>query len=134
MITDTIIPYKDIDKEIVTLCMALNDIDGIETVESCCGHEKETCKIWFIVRDIKTLNRLCFHCFNHEDFWKIQVDLGDPHRGWNELHFCLVSKRLCKQSDFDKLANRIKQRKRDMLYSDDEWKRLQCVDPQESEG
>ena len=124
MITDTIIPYKDIDKEIVTLCRTLNDIDGIETVESCCGHGKETCKIWFIVRDIKTLNRLCFHCFNHEDFWKIQIDLGDPHRDWNELHFCLISKRICKQSDFDKLANKIKQRKKDMLYSDDDWEGL----------
>ena len=66
MITDAIIPYEDIDEEIIDLCRAFNDIDGIETVESCCGHGKETCKIWFIVRDIKTLSRLCFHCFNRD--------------------------------------------------------------------
>lgn len=38
MIKNTIIPYDDIDKEIVSLCKALNSIDGIETVESCCEH------------------------------------------------------------------------------------------------
>ena len=128
MIADTTIPYEDIDKEIVDLCKAFNDIDGIETVESCCGHGKETCYILFMVRDIETLNRLCFHCFNHEGFWEIQVDLGDPHRDWNELYLCLISKRICKQSDFDRLANRIRKRKQDMLYSNDEWKSLRSLE------
>lgn len=121
MIKNTIIPYDDMDKEIVNLCKALNSIDGIETVESCCGHGKEKCRIWFIVNDIKTLNRLCFHCFNHEGFWEIQVDLGDPNRNWNDLHFCLVSTQICNQNDLDKLANRIEQRKDDMKYSNEEW-------------
>ena len=121
MIKNTIIPYADMDKEIVSLCKALNSIDGVETVESCCGHGREKCRIWFIVNDIKTLNRLCFHCFNHEDFWEIQVDLGDPNRNWNDLHFCLVSTQICNQNDLDKLANRIEQRKDDMKYSNEEW-------------
>ena len=115
------IPYDKIDIEIVALCRALNDIEGVETVESCCGHNKEKCRIYFKVSDIQTFNKLLFHCFNHEDFWDICADTSDPHRDWNDLHFVLTSKRICKQSDFGELGVRIAQRTKDMKMSDNEW-------------
>ena len=122
------IPYSDIDEEIVELCKALNDIDGIKTVESCCGHGKDKCFIWFIADDINILNRLCFHCFNHENLWKIELDMGDPHRDWKDLHLVLTSNRICGQDDFDNLADRINKRKSDIILSDKEWKNseLRC--------
>ena len=122
MITNSVIPYNDIDTEIVNLCKALNSIDGIETVESCCGHGRDVCRIWFIVRDIITLNRLCFHCFNNERFWEIRVELLDPNREWDNLHFCLVSTQICNQIDFDTLTNRLEQSGNDIKYSNEEWR------------
>ena len=122
MIGNSVIPYNDIDEEIVNLCKALNSIDGVETVSSCCGHGRDLCRIWFTVKDIITLSRLCFHCFNHEGFWTIQVDLGDPDRTWEDLHFCLESTQICDQSDFDKLTNRLEQRGNDIKYSNEEWR------------
>lgn len=38
---------KDIDSECVYLCDALNSIPHVLTVESCCGHGKESFDIWF---------------------------------------------------------------------------------------
>lgn len=121
IIEKKIIPYDEIDKEIVELCRALNSIDGIETIESCCGHGKEKCQIYFTINNINLLNRLCFHCFNHEDFWEICVDTGDPNRRSNKLHFVLTSRRICKQKDFDELTDRINERKDDIKLSDEEW-------------
>lgn len=130
-IENTIIPYDEIDKEIVELCRALNSIDGIETIESCCGHGKEKCRIYFTINNINLLNRLCFHCFNHEDFWKIRVDTGDPNRRSNKLHFVLTSRRICKQKDFDELTDRINERKEDMKLSDEEWEKRRYADNRE---
>ena len=35
------------DNECIKLCEALNKLEGIETVESCCGHGKGDYHIWF---------------------------------------------------------------------------------------
>ena len=43
------IPYNEMDPEVVTLCKALNALPGVVTTESCCGHGKDTFKIWFQV-------------------------------------------------------------------------------------
>ena len=43
------------DKECVELCDALNDIPGIETTESCCGHGKDGFRVWFKITDFSAL-------------------------------------------------------------------------------
>lgn len=35
------------DKECVAICDALNALPGVETIESCCGHFKNSYRIWF---------------------------------------------------------------------------------------
>lgn len=90
-ISDTVIPYDDIDYEIRDLCKALNEIVGVETVESCVGHGEYPCFIAFKVERIEDLSKLLFYCFNHEHKWKIYADVGDPHRDWKDLHFILQS-------------------------------------------
>lgn len=117
----TVIPYDDIDKEIVELCKALNNIDGVETTSSCCGHNEEVCYIWFKVENIKVFNKLLFHCFNHEWFWMIQADTGDPHRNWSDLHFVLTSRDICKQEDFDELAEWINKVSEAIKLTNTEW-------------
>ena len=118
------ISYYDIDYEIRDLTKCLNEIDGIETIESCCGHGKDKCYIWFVVENCEILNKFLFHCFNHEKFWTVCVDTGDPNRTWKDLHLILISNEICKQSDFDKLTFRIRERISDIKMSDEEWSLL----------
>ncbi len=37
----------DTDKECIPLCLLLNKLPGIQTIESCCGHRRDSFKIWF---------------------------------------------------------------------------------------
>jgi len=41
------LPIQDIDKACINLCVAMNKLPGIETVESCCGHGESPYRIWF---------------------------------------------------------------------------------------
>jgi hypothetical protein len=40
-------PPKDLDRECLALCKAMNRLPGIETTESCCGHGKHEYLIFF---------------------------------------------------------------------------------------
>ena len=35
------INYNEFDKECINLCKTLNEMDGLNTTESCCGHLKD---------------------------------------------------------------------------------------------
>jgi hypothetical protein len=55
------------DKECVDLCNALNQLPGIYTIESCCGHGERPYHIWFKTRDLRSLPHLLYwfdgcHC------------------------------------------------------------------------
>ena len=89
--SNEIIPYDDIDVEIIDICKALNSIDGIETVSSCVGHGNYPCRIWFKCETPDIINRLIFYCFNHEFDWDIRHDFGDPNRSWTDLHYILTT-------------------------------------------
>jgi len=59
--------HKGIDKECVELCKAMNLFPGIQTVESCCGHGKDSYRIWFIPKSLSCLPELLYwfdgcHC------------------------------------------------------------------------
>jgi hypothetical protein len=41
------VPPKDIDKECVDICKAINLLPGVFTIESCCGHRKTPYWIFF---------------------------------------------------------------------------------------
>jgi len=49
-----------IDKECIALCTAMNNLPGIYTIESCCGHEKQPFRIWFKVTDLAVLPNLLY--------------------------------------------------------------------------
>lgn len=66
----------DLDPECLQLCTALNGIEGIRTIESCCGHGKGPFKIWFLPRDLEALPELLYwfsacHCGFYD--WQIVV-------------------------------------------------------------
>lgn len=69
----TEIPYDELDKEIVPLVRLLNSISGIETTESCCGHDKTPCRVWCKVESFEALLALSKLFWWNED-WVISID------------------------------------------------------------
>jgi hypothetical protein len=82
------------DAECVDLCDAFNSIKGIETVESCCGHNKSPYHIFFKCHDLNGL-RFIQSCIDRRYWkygsdWKITTYISDE--GPESLIFVLESK------------------------------------------
>ena len=61
--TELVTPkINGIDKECVDLCDAINEIPGLRTTESCCGHGKTQYRIWFKVDNPEWLPSLLYFC------------------------------------------------------------------------
>jgi len=142
---------KDMDPECIDLCIAMNKIPGIQTIKSCCGHDKKNYIIYFIVQDIRYLSHLleAMTAYSYCWFW-----LTKPYR-WttyvhlvnNKLQFCLVgpvgkeayewSKYAAKEifSNFD-IMRRIKPIKPEQAWHlttttdlrEDSWMDKECID------
>jgi tRNA(Phe) wybutosine-synthesizing methylase Tyw3 len=57
----------DLDPECLRLCTALNTLDGIRTIESCCGHGDYPYRIWVVADSLDALTPLAYwlmmcHC------------------------------------------------------------------------
>ena len=82
------------DAECVDLCDTLNSMKGIETTESCCGHDARPYRIFFKCRDLLAL-RFMQSCIDgrywkHGDDWNIMMSISDT--GPDYLTFRLESK------------------------------------------
>lgn len=82
------------DAECVNLCNALNSIKGIETIESCCGHNYQPYCIFFKCFDLAAL-RFIQSCIDNRYWqygfdWKITTYISDS--GPEPLSFMLESK------------------------------------------
>lgn len=72
-----------IDNECIALCRALNDLDGVETEECCCGHTKYPYRIWFRCNNFISLaiiaraidRRYCGTKF----IWSLTSETSDIH-------------------------------------------------------
>ena len=51
---------KDIDPECIELCNAMNEMPGIETISSCCGHGKIPFEIDFRAKSLENLPALLY--------------------------------------------------------------------------
>lgn len=49
------------DKECINLCRALNRLEGITTIDSCCGHGKHNYHIFFIAKNLEYLPPLLYY-------------------------------------------------------------------------
>lgn len=70
---------KGIDHACVSLITRLNQIPGIETTESCCGHLKAPYMIFFQCNDFIQLGRL-YRCVNRnysDGNWRIECNCSD---------------------------------------------------------
>lgn len=74
---------SNMDEEILNLCNAMNNIPGIETTGSCCGHGAESLKIFFNVtsdRGLFFIGRCVSHRYwKYGYLWKIEIQIGDRY-------------------------------------------------------
>jgi len=77
-----------IDVECIKLCDAMNELSGIKTIESCCGHNKQPYRIWFVADSLSVLPNLLYyfdgcHCGFYS--WRIRVTTDCAK---SPVHFC----------------------------------------------
>ena len=88
----TIIPYDDIDYELRDLIKLINNIDGLETVECCCGHGLEPCQIWFVADSIEDVTHFIRNYIYCSPLWRIVIDITDvdiDENKWNNPTYLL---------------------------------------------
>lgn len=87
--------YDDqMDPQVIDLCNAINEIPGLETTSSCCGHDRHGVWIWLeaeTTRDLYILSR----CIDKRYYgslchWTLEVDSSDMLEG-NPVSFWLNS-------------------------------------------
>jgi hypothetical protein len=64
----------DLDQEILGLCQAMNEVPGIQTVESCCGHGDRPVRVWFTARSLEDLPALLYwfsSCHSGQYGWQV---------------------------------------------------------------
>ena len=82
------------DAECVDLCDAINSMTGLETVESCCGHNHQPYRIFFKCYELSAL-RFLQSCIDNRYWeygseWMITSHISDT--GPEPLYFLLESK------------------------------------------
>ena len=82
------------DAECVDLCDAINSMKGLETIESCCGHNNQAYHIFFKCHDLSAL-RFLQSCIDNRYWeygseWMITSQISDT--GPEPLYFLLESK------------------------------------------
>ena len=80
----TIVPYENIDYELVELIKCINEIDGIETTECCCGHGTSPCQIWFKADSIEDVTHFSYSYLYRNQLWRIVINLTDVDIDDNE--------------------------------------------------
>jgi hypothetical protein len=73
------------DSECVPLCDALNNLPGIETFESCCGHGKSPFMIFFIAEGIEDLLPVLVEIHDRRE-WRLEVQWAN---GGGQIYFML---------------------------------------------
>lgn len=88
----TIIPYDDIDYELKNLIKLINNVEGIETVECCCGHGKAPCQIWFEADSVEDVTQFIHKYLYRNNLWRITIDITDidiDENRWNNPSYLL---------------------------------------------
>lgn len=100
---------NEVDKELRSLIMTMNEIPGLYTIECCVGHGKQPCRIWFKTYNFEVLHKFCFNCLNCWKQWKICYDNGDIHR---DEHFSFYLESIT--SDMKVIGDIVKQLERNI--------------------
>ena len=89
--------FEGYDPEVFDLCEAMNDLPGVTSFESCCGHGERPFRIWFRVDEgdhdgLFILTRSADRrYFNHGNEWTITLGVADFPESPLPLTFLLES-------------------------------------------
>jgi len=85
--------YDEIDKESRRLVRALNELPGIRTRESCCGHSTRSFWIMFTVQGLEFLSDMLRILQSHlrSEKWRVAAEPAPPGRPEELVWFRLVS-------------------------------------------
>ena len=90
---------SNIDKEVIELCNVINSLPGLKTLESCCGHNKDTFRIFFTILPYQSNEGLFFltRCIDRRywkygDKWSITLSVADHFDKILPITFLLESK------------------------------------------
>ena len=84
----------DLDYEIAELISLINDVEGIETVVSCFGHNEGPIVIWGIADNIEALHKFMYNYFYCDSLWHFELVLSDTmidERDWGKVIFLMKS-------------------------------------------
>jgi len=85
---------KEVDYEIVELVDLINQVDGIETTNSCFGHNEAPLQIYCIAKDIATLNKFIYRFFYRNDLISFKILISDitiDDKNWDKVEFVIES-------------------------------------------
>jgi hypothetical protein len=94
-------PWKipeGIDEECIHLCVLLNSLPGINTIDSCCGHNNYPYRIWFNIDNVSCqglrilLRAIDPRYYGYKDGkpkWEIKVDSSDIFGKGKGIYFLL---------------------------------------------
>lgn len=85
---------KGVDNEISELIYLINQVEGIETTNSCFGHNKRPITIFCVAKDIATLNKFIhkfFYCNSLISFKIIVTDTTIDNKDWDKVEFVIES-------------------------------------------
>lgn len=84
----------DLDYEIAKLIDLINNVEGIETLESCFGHNKAPINIYCIADSIEDLHKFMYKYFYCDKLWHFELLLDDfmiDEKDWGKVVFLLKS-------------------------------------------
>lgn len=84
----------DLDEEISELISLINDVEGIETTNSCFGHNEMPIQIWGVADNIEALHEFMYKYFYCNQLWHFELCLSDvmiDNKEWGKIEFLLKS-------------------------------------------
>lgn len=81
---------EPLDIEIKKLVYLINQVDGVETIDSCFGHHGMPCRIWVRIKDIDTANRFIRRFFYSDPLWSLTLTFSEAGY-FEELLFVIKS-------------------------------------------
>lgn len=82
----------DLDPEIKELISLINNVEGIETLESCFGHNEGPIVIWGEADSIDALHKFMYKYFYGNQLWHFELVLSDTmidEQDWGKIVFLL---------------------------------------------
>lgn len=81
---------EPLDREIEKLVYLLNQVDAVETIDSCFGHHEMPCRIWLRIKNVDTANKFIRRFFYFDPLWSLKLTFSEA-RYFDELLFVLES-------------------------------------------